>query len=117
MKRSAAVLVIVFAGVLGSAGAARAWTPYMHNKAADIAYEDVVADGSVTLNGRAYPVDARIVTALRNQRPFWRAGVVGPDGLPDVVYGQTAIHPRETGDWNRHVVQQAWAAQSDPGYS
>lgn len=89
----------------------------MHNTAADRAYDDVVSDGSVTINGRAYSVDTRIVTALRNQRAFFRAGVVGPDGLPDVVYGQTVVHPGKTGDWNRFVVERAWAAQSDPAYS
>lgn len=117
MRRFVVVLVAVAALGLAAIDAAQAWTPYMHNDSADRAYEDVVADGSVTINGRAYAVDSRIVTALRNQRSFFRAGVVGPDGLPDVVYGQTVVHVGETGDWNRHIVVRAWAAQTDPAYS
>lgn len=111
------MLVAVAALGLAAIDAAQAWTPYMHNDSADRAYEDVVADASVKINGRDYAVDPRIVTALRNQRSFFRAGVVGPDGLPDVVYGQTVVHVGETGDWNRHIVGRAWAAQTDPAYS
>ena len=117
MKRFGVLLIVLVAGVLGEARPAQAWTTYMHNTVAGVAYEDVVADGSVTINGRAYTVDPRIVTALRNHRSFFRAGVVGPDGLPDVTYGQRVVHIGQTGDWNRHVVVRAWAAQNDPAYS
>jgi hypothetical protein len=118
VKRFALVLVVLTAAWLGgAAGTADAWTTYMHNFVAGKAYDDVVGDGSVTINGRAYPVDPRIVTALRNHQSFFRAGVVGPDGLPDVTYGQRVVHIGQTGDWNRHVVVRAWAAQNDPDYS
>lgn len=117
MKKLAVVLTVLVAAGLGMASSAQAWTPYMHNTVAGKAYDDVVADESVMINGRPYPVDLRIVTALRNHPSFFRAGVVGPDGLPDVTYGQTVVHVGQTGDWNRHVVVRAWAAQDDPAYT
>ena len=117
MKRIAVVAALLAAAALGGAGAAQAWTTYMHNTVAGQAYDDVVLDGRVKINGNDYTVDSRIVTALRNHKSFFRAGVVGPDGLPDVTYGQRVVHIGQTGDWNRHVVVRAWAAQNDPAYS
>ena len=43
--------------------------------------------------------------------------MIGPDGFPDLTYGQSVIHPEQTGKWLKHVLTKAWAAQSDPSYS
>ncbi len=37
----------------------------MHNFTGDRAWQDVTADGEVTINGREYAVDSRIVAALQ----------------------------------------------------
>lgn len=34
-----------------------------------------------------------------------------------LTYGQSVIHPEETGRWVRHIYQKAWAAQSDTRYT
>ncbi len=70
-----------------------------------------------SLGGHSYPVDSRLVSALQAHPQFYNAGVVGPDGFPDVIFGQSQIHPVHTGKWLRYIVQRAWAAQTDPRYS
>ncbi len=117
MKRLLAVLLVLTAVALGSAQSALAWKPFMHNYTGDRAWTDVTADGQVTINGREYSVDSRVVDALRNQKPYYNSGAVGPDGFPDFVYGQSYIHPEKTGKWLRHIVTKAWQAQSDASYT
>src|SRR5688572_8508582 len=103
--------------MLALAPGALAWKPFMHNYTGDRAWEDVVDDGHVTVNGRSYDVPQAVEDALRNQKPYFNAGVVGPDGFPDLVFGQSIIHSEETGKWVEHVLAKAWQAQSDGSYS
>ena len=96
---------------------AAAFKPYTHNATAENAYDDVTADGNVTIDGTAYTVRSEIVTALQNQPQAYNAGVIGPDGFPDLAYGQSAIHPEETGKWLQHILTEAWDAQDDANRS
>lgn len=102
---------------VGALPAAQAFKPYTHIDTGDSAYDDVVDDGKVTIAGRHYPVRTEVVEALRNQRSSYNSGVIGPDGFPDLVMGQSIIHPENTGLWLRHILSRAWQAQSDPAYS
>ena len=106
----------IAAGVVAGAQPVDAFKPYTHNKTGDAAYADVVADGMVTIEGRTYGVDPTVVDALRDWAPYYNAGVVGPDGFPDLVMGQQIVHPQETGAWLDYILTQAWAAQTDPSY-
>jgi len=113
-----AILVATLATLLGVwAPSALAWKPYTHEYIADKAWSDVTSDGKVTINNKAYDVDPTIVAALTNQHAYYNGGVVGPDGFPDLIYGQSYIHPEKTGEWLRHILKAAWQAQSDPSYS
>ncbi|HEY0989999.1 MAG TPA: hypothetical protein VGD80_23175 [Kofleriaceae bacterium] len=110
--------------VILSGETAYAWKPYTHNTTALRAYRDAVDDGKVTILGRTYPVSPQVVTALRNWPQFYNAGVIGPDGFPDLTYGQAVIHPGtvvsgapRTGAWLGHVLRSAVAAQSDSSLS
>ena len=38
---------------------------------------------------------------------YFNAGVVGPDGFPDLTYGQSVMHPEQTGKWLTHILKQA----------
>ncbi len=99
---------------------AMAWKPYTHNYIGDQAYRDATDDGQVTIGTHSYPLDAELVKALKRSRPYYNAGVVGPDGFPDIVYGQSVIHPEETGEWLSYLVDKAWKAQAirgRPGYA
>ena len=118
MALAAATCTVLTAGLVqATAPVAQAFTPYTHIATGDTAYDDLVADGKVTIGGREYPVRSEVVTALRNQRASYNSGVIGPDGFPDLVMGQSIIHPENTGLWLRHIMSRAWAAQTDPGYS
>ncbi len=112
----AATLVALLALAFGST-AAQAFKPYTHIQTGNRAWEDVTDDGKITIDGREYPVRPEVVAALAANRPYFNAGVVGPDGFPDLTYGQSVVHPEQTGKWLKHVLTQAWQAQTNPSYS
>lgn len=121
-----ALLVPVLLG-FSYVGSAQAWKPYTHNFTGDNAYTDAAADCSVRIANGTYNLEPRLCEALQKKRSYYNAGVVGPDGYPDLVMGQAVIHPGEgaatTGKWLRWVLAKAWAAQCrpnapcDPGYT
>jgi hypothetical protein len=113
----ACALAVLAAALAFCAPSAHAFKPYTHNFTGDRAWEDVTDDGHVTIDGREYAVRPEVVAALANNRPYYNAGVVGPDGFPDLVYGQSTIHTEQTGKWLRHILKKAWQAQDDPSYS
>lgn len=96
---------------------ALAWKPYTHTKTIEPALDEVVRTGSVLINGRSYRVRREIVEALTDHPEFYNAGTIGPDGFPDIIFGQSIIHPENTGAWLRHLHDHAWAAQSDSSYT
>ena len=112
-----ACALAVLAALAFGASSAHAFKPYTHSQTGDRAWEDVTDDGHITIEGREYPVRAEVVAALAAHRPYFNAGVVGPDGFPDLTYGQAVIHAKETGKWLRHVLKKAWQAQDDSSYS
>lgn len=98
------------AGVLATillatcAGAAFAWKPKTHVYLADRALRDVQngklaihrvdrATGAVLDKVGDYRVDSALVSAIKENRQIFLAGVLGPDAYPDIVTGQTIIHP------------------------
>src|SRR5690348_789132 len=95
------VLAMVLLLVLQLAGTspAQAWKPFTHNYIGTSVWNEVTAGGTVTFTvnnvAHTYPVDSRIVDALRNWPSYYNAGVVGPDGFPDITYGQAVIHPEK----------------------
>ena len=112
-----AVLAFATAALLCAPRASDAWKPYTHNYSAEQARADAVLGDDVTIEGRTYPVPPAVAAALRDWPQFYHAGAVGPDGFPDLTYGQAVIHPVRTGEWLQHIYQRAWAAQSDPSYT
>lgn len=96
---------------------AEAFKPYTHISTAQPALADVQDDGQVTIGGREYAVRPAVVQALRDWPTYYQAGVIGPDGFPDLTFGQSRIHPDETGKWIEHLMAEAWSAQSSPAYS
>jgi hypothetical protein len=72
-----------------------------------------VPDGLVTIAGHDYQVNAAVVSALSKFPQFYNAGTIGPDAFPDLVMGQSIIHPKDTGRWLSFLLNQAWKAQSD----
>ena len=117
MKRLLIAAAFAAAATLTFASSAFAWKPYTHVQSGLTARADAVDDGKVTVAGKSYPVDSRVVDALRDWPSYYNAGVVGPDGFPDLTMGQSIIHPERTGAWLRYILDRAWAAQSDGSYS
>jgi len=89
-----------------------AWKSVVHVYLALIARADAIDDGQVTIyevdyeTGRfvtdaagnrkiigSYPVDPYVLTAIRTYPRQFKAGALGPDAYPDILTGQTGIHP------------------------
>lgn len=103
-------VAILVAG-LALPGTAQAWKPTTHVYLADLALQDALDNGKVTIyrvdyaSGQVtdtigeYTVDPAILSALRSNPAQYRAGVLGPDAYPDILTGQQVIHPspKDTG--------------------
>jgi len=106
------LIYLAFVALQGFTSVAFAHKPITHVFLADVALADAVDDGKVTIyevdyrtgqfkldasgNRRVvgtYSVDQRILSALKNAPSQYRAGVIGPDGYPDLLTGQQIIHP------------------------
>ena len=107
-----ALAVLATSSVIGAP--ADAFKPFTHNQTGFDAYADAIDDGMVTIGSVEYPVPPRVVTALRDYPSYYNAGVIGPDGFPDLTMGQSVIHPEDTGRWLTFLLDRAWAAQA-PG--
>jgi len=110
------VLVGIAAALVLAAPGAQAFKPFTHNYTGTQARADAI-DGTITIAGRSYTVPPQVSQALHDWPTYYNAGVVGPDGFPDLTMGQSIIHPVHTGQWLRYVLDRAWAAQNDPSYT
>ncbi|HKJ55939.1 MAG TPA: hypothetical protein VJ978_08120, partial [Nitriliruptoraceae bacterium] len=90
-----------------------AWKPYTHIEIAKDVRNDILDDGMLTIAGHDYPVHPLVVEAITYHAGYYFAGTVGPDGFPDLVMGQSLIHPIDTGTWLARVLDMAWQAQED----
>ena len=121
-RLAVALTVAIAAGLFGGVVPVYAFKPNTHNYTGFRVWDEVTQTGAVTITNASglshpYTVDARLVSALKAWPAFYNAGVIGPDGFPDIIYGQQIVHPDHTGQWLRYMYRQAWAAQSDPQYS
>ena len=94
-----------------------AFDPKVHVAIGNDAVEDALDDGMVTINGKDYAVHPRILLALQQQRPFYNAGAVGPDGFPDSIMGQFVLHAEEHATFLARMLDMAWQAQGDNTYT
>src|SRR6476469_5619589 len=116
MNRFVVLAATIGAALLLIAPGAQGFKPYTHNYTGNQARADA-ADGHVTIAGREYPVPGQVAQALHDWPTYYNAGVVGPDGFPDLTMGQSVIHPVHTGQWLRYILNRAWATQDDPTYT
>ena len=111
-----------------------AWKPISHVYFSEVAVEDALDDGKVTIylldpvkqeilkddNGNLrvlgeYEVRDDFLRILANNRAVYRAGVFGPDAYPDILTGQQAVHPDEkkeggpyTDQWFQYLYDMAF---------
>lgn len=116
MKRFVVLAAMVGVALMLIAPGAQGFKPFTHNYTGNQARLDAI-DGSVTIAGREYPVPGQVAQALNDWPTYYNAGVVGPDGFPDLTMGQSVIHPVHTGQWLRYVLNKAWATQDDSTYT
>lgn len=64
---------------------------------ANLLREAILPDGKVTIDGYTYQIPKETVEVLSDYPNYYRAGAVGPDFFPDMFFGQTQIHPSESG--------------------
>lgn len=88
-----------------------AWKPFTHNFIGDQAWPRA-STGKIMVGRNSWPLPPGVGAALRDHRASYNAGVVGPDGFPDIAYGQSQIHPNRTGKWLSFLMQKAQAAQT-----
>jgi hypothetical protein len=116
LLRRLIVVIACSALVVGlTPGAAFAWKPFTHNFTGQQVQADLNNDHAVDIGGHSYPVNSAVDDAIRNWPAYYNAGVIGPDGFPDIAFGQATIHPGDpasTGSWLGYLLQQAWASQS-----
>ena len=58
----------------------------------------------IDMAGLKYEIDPEMAAAIREYPGYYLGGVVGPDGFPDIMFGQMIIHPdskcrMENGKW------------------
>ncbi len=100
---SSIVSIALVAGVaiaVPLAAPAGAWKPPTHLFGVEAALQDAIdGDGMVTIDSVdgqppiTVPVNATILSALQAHPEAYRAGTIGPDAFPDLLFGQGQIHP------------------------
>jgi hypothetical protein len=115
--------LLAFTLILSATSPAHAWKPVMHVYLAEKAREELLqGQGSIGLQkvdfwGQrvtgelgTFPVSPEVYTALRDHPAYYRAGTLGPDAYPDIVFGQETIHP-DTNDAGPIGGADAWLRQ------
>lgn len=116
----------LFLSVLGFSLPAWAWKPITHVYLAEKARAELIAqNGSISLHQvdfynrqqssliGTYAVSSNVYQALRDYPGYFRAGVLGPDAYPDMLFGQGVIHPAtedsgsDTDPWLRQLYSKA----------
>jgi len=124
-----AVTALLMLSVLGVARPAHAWKPITHVYLAEEAREELVRqNGQIRIDRTqfwnqhidgtigTFPVSSNVFQALQNHPDYFRAGVLGPDAYPDMLFGQSTIHPEENYSggadaWLRHLYYRAVTPQ------
>lgn len=99
MKRKVISLLLVMVMVLGASMPSFAWKLTTHNYSANLLIEEMKAN-----NGKleVYPygkfkVPDEFYNAIMNYPDAFRAGSLGPDVYPEMITGQSNIHPMVNG--------------------
>lgn len=84
-----------------------------HLYIADQVWQDL-SDCRVSIRGADFAVPAEACRAIRAHKGEFLAGALGPDVFPDVLVGQSVVHPGvvngwQAGDWLNHLLSNARA--------
>ncbi len=109
------VFILAFVCVMGMfSKKAYAWKTKTHGYSANLLLKEA-EDGYVTIDGKNYAIPQEYMEALfgvDDQKGYpdsFRAGTLGPDFYPDMLTGQSYIHPYKqgvpVGDWLLELVE------------
>ena len=97
-------------------GSAQAFKPETHVWVGQQVINDLADDGRITilLRGQAVTIDVPpdVVAAILNNKSEYLLGNIGPDSAPDILVGQTIIHPGmangwKTNDWLQYLIDSS----------
>lgn len=67
----------------------------------DLSRSDLIQlPGFVGPDWPSFPTDPELLNAVRKWPGYFLAGTIGPDGFPDIIFGQAVIHPDLRCDYN-----------------
>ena len=105
------ILILAFVCAMGMfSKKAYAWKTKTHGFSANLLLKEA-EDGKVTVDGKDYAIPEEYLNALRQYPNAFRAGTLGPDFYPDMLTGQSYIHPYDAaagvgvGDWLMELVK------------
>ena len=104
-------LLLAAVASLGLAAPASGFGLKTHVYIADQIWQDL-ADCRVAIRGQDFAVPPETCRAIRRHRGEFLAGALGPDVFPDVLVGQSVVHPGAAGgwqanDWLNHLLANA----------
>ncbi|MBO4378642.1 MAG: Ig-like domain repeat protein, partial [Clostridia bacterium] len=103
------IIAIILCSVVLMPQTAYAWKTKTHGYSANLLLSEA-RSGYVTVDGNQYAIPKEFKDALANYPSAFRAGVLGPDFYPDMLTGQSYIHPYDAkagvgvGDWLMELV-------------
>nr|MBA3754386.1 zinc dependent phospholipase C family protein [Nitrospira sp.] len=97
--------------ILCASEGASAYGLRSHLWIADQVYQDL-DDCRLKIAGDEFEIDPERCQSIRLNRPAFMAGALGPDIFPDLIIGQTIVHPGVAGgsqanDWLSELLLQA----------
>jgi hypothetical protein len=110
-KRSVATRLVLLVALFCLYIPVSAFKPKTHVWIGQQVLNDVTPDGKITIppfGELDVPLD--VVEALRRHPKEYLMGLVGPDGFPDPVVGQTTVHPGEpikNDEWLRFLLSRS----------
>lgn len=85
-----------------------------HIYMANMILKEIKETEAVSIDGlRKYTVPSDVISAITNHPEAFRAGAVGPDFFPDMIVGQTAIHPSDSGKWLNRMEKELLSMSHD----
>lgn len=77
-----------------------------HIYLANLIMEDLERGGLELEGFGKYQIPEEIRKAILGNADYFRAGAIGPDFYPDMIVGQTIIHPENSGEWLEYMFRQ-----------
>lgn len=112
------VSLMVILILISIVGTVYAWKPLTHIYTGNLVIEEIIQESGeyyIEINTdetRRYPVDRDVAEAILKWPAYYRGGTIGPDGFPDILFGQSKIHPDDFGNgysdvWLRYIYDSA----------